>query len=143
MVARAARRFGTTVLVVDASVLVTALADDGSDGDLARSRLIGEELAAPELINLEVASGLRRLTSAGQLPERRSSLAPADLMDLAIHRAPHLPLLRRCWELRANLTIYAAYIALAEAMEVVLRPRMSDSLCSSGPLCRIEVLRSP
>ena len=132
------------MLVVDASVLVTALADDGSDGDLARSRLIGEELAAPELIDLEVASGLRRLTSAGQLPERRSSLALADLMDLAIHRTHHLPLLRRCWELRANLTIYdAAYIALAEAMEVVLLTADERLARSSGPLCTIEVLRSP
>jgi predicted nucleic acid-binding protein len=133
-----------TVLVVDASVLVTALADDGGDGDLARSRLIGEELAAPELIDLEVASGLRCLTSAGQLPERRSSLALVDLMDLAIHRAPHLPLLRRCWELLANLTIYdAAYIALAEAMEVVLLTADERLARASGPLCTIEVLRSP
>jgi predicted nucleic acid-binding protein len=132
-----------TVLVVDASVLVTALADDGGDGDLARSRLIGEELAAPELIDLEVASGLRRLTSAGQLPERRSSLALVDLMDLAIRRAPHLPLLWRCWELRADLTIYdAAYIALAEAMEVVLLTADERLARASGPLCTIEVLRS-
>jgi predicted nucleic acid-binding protein len=132
------------VLVVDASVLVTALADDGGDGDLARNRLIGEELAAPELIDLEVASGLRRLTSAGQLPERRSSLALADLMDLPIRRAPHRPLLQRCWELRANLTIYdAAYIALAEAMEVVLLTADERLARASGPLCAIEVLRSP
>jgi predicted nucleic acid-binding protein len=133
-----------TVLVVDASVLVTALADDGDDGDLARSRLIGEELAAPELIDLEVVSELRRLTAAGQLPERRSSLALADLMDLAIRRAPYLPLLRRCWELRASLTVYdAAYIALAEAMEVVLLTADERLARASGPRCTIEVLRSP
>jgi predicted nucleic acid-binding protein len=133
-----------TVLVVDASVLVTALADDGGDGDLARSRLIGEQLAAPELIDLEVMSGLRRLTAAGQLPARRTSLALADLMDLAIRRAPHLPLLRRCWELRASLTVYdAAYIALAEAMEVVLLTADERLARASGPRCTIEVLRSP
>jgi predicted nucleic acid-binding protein len=80
-----------TVLVVDASVLVTALAGDGVDGDLARGRLIGEQLAAPELIDLEVVSALRRLIIAGQLPERRSSLALADLMDLPIRRASHVP----------------------------------------------------
>jgi predicted nucleic acid-binding protein len=65
-------------------------------------------------------------------------------MDLAIRRAPHLPLLRRCWELRANLTIYeAAYIALAEAMEVVLLTADERLARASGPLCTIEVLRSP
>jgi hypothetical protein len=36
------------VLVVDASVLVVALADDGDDGDAARARLHGERLAAPD-----------------------------------------------------------------------------------------------
>jgi predicted nucleic acid-binding protein len=133
-----------TVLVVDASVLVTALADDGGDGDLARGRLIGEQLAAPELIDLEVLSALRRLTLAGQLPERRSSLALADLMDLPIRRASHIPLLRRCWELRANLTVYdAAYVALAEALEVVLLTADERLVRASGPTCTVEVVRNP
>jgi predicted nucleic acid-binding protein len=43
------------MVVVDASVLVTALADDGDDGDRARGRLHAEVLAAPERIDLEVA----------------------------------------------------------------------------------------
>lgn len=40
-----------TVLVIDASVLVVALGDDGLDGDRAQARLRGEDLAAPELID--------------------------------------------------------------------------------------------
>ena len=47
------------MLVVDASVLAVALTDDGRDGDRARTRLRGEHLAAPELIDLEVTSVLR------------------------------------------------------------------------------------
>lgn len=36
-----------------------------------------------------------------------------------LRRAPHRPLLPRCWELRNGLTIYdAAYVALAEAMKL-------------------------
>ena len=54
-----------TVLVVDASVLVVALADDGTDGDKARARLRGERLAMPELADLEVASVLRRQLRPG------------------------------------------------------------------------------
>jgi predicted nucleic acid-binding protein len=49
------------LIVVDASVLVTALADDGSDGERARARLTGERLAAPHLIDVEVVSAWRRL----------------------------------------------------------------------------------
>jgi predicted nucleic acid-binding protein len=46
------------VLVVDASVLVVALADDGPDGDQARARLRGERLVLPELADLEIVSVL-------------------------------------------------------------------------------------
>jgi predicted nucleic acid-binding protein len=129
------------VIVVDASVLTTALADDGADGDAARTRLMGEELTAPELIDLEVASVLRRLTLAGQVPEGRSAFALADLIELPLQRAPHLPLLKRCWELRANVTAYdAAYVALAEVLDVVLLTADRRLARAAGPRCRFEVL---
>jgi len=53
------------VIVVDASVLAPALADDETDGDRARERLYGEQLIAPELIDLEVVSTLRRAAQTG------------------------------------------------------------------------------
>jgi len=71
--------FGPTVLIVHASTLAVALADDGPDGDLALARLRGEVLPAPAL---------------------------ADLAALPPQRAPHLPLLFHCWEQRENLTAY-------------------------------------
>jgi len=40
------------VIVVDASVVVTALADDGADGDELRRGLRGERLVAPHVIDL-------------------------------------------------------------------------------------------
>ena len=102
------------MLVVDASVLATALADDGTDGDIARGRLRGQELAAPELIDLEVVSVLRRQLSVGRLDARRAGLALDDLLELPIRRVSHRALLRRCWQLRDNLSVYdAAYLELA------------------------------
>jgi predicted nucleic acid-binding protein len=131
-----------TVLVVDASVLAVALADDGADGDVARTRLRGEELAAPELLDLEVASVLRGQARAGALDSRRASLALDDLAATPIERAQHLPLLRRCWELRENLSVYdAAYVALAEALEVQLLTGDQRLARAPGPRCQIEVLR--
>jgi predicted nucleic acid-binding protein len=130
------------VLVVDASVLVVALADDGVDGDGARARLRGEELAAPELLDLEVTSVLRKQRSAGLIDDRRALLALTDLRALPIHRAPHLPLLSRCWELRENLTIYdAAYVALAELLQADLLTGDSRLAAAPGPRCGIEVLQ--
>jgi predicted nucleic acid-binding protein len=130
------------VLVVDASVLVVALADDGPDGDAARARLRGEELAAPELLDLEVTSVLCRQRSAGLIDDRRALFALTDLRAVPIHRAPHLPLLSRCWELRENLTIYdAAYVALAELLQADLLTADGRLAAAPGPRCRIEVLQ--
>ena len=130
------------MLVVDASVLVVALADDGPDGDVARARLRGETLAAPELVDLEVTSVLRRQNRAGVLDARRAQLALGDLAALPMRRAPHLPLLARCWELRDHLTSYdAAYVALAEALDATLLTGDRRLARAAGPTCTIEVLR--
>jgi predicted nucleic acid-binding protein len=130
------------VLVVDASVLVVALGDDGADGDRARARLRDEELVAPELIDLEVISVLRRQLSAGTLDVRRAQFAVDDLRDLPMQRAPHRPLLSRCWELRSNLTAYdAAYVALAEALDTVVLTADVHLANAPGVMCPIELLR--
>jgi predicted nucleic acid-binding protein len=129
------------VLVVDAGVLVVALADDGPDGDRVRARLRGERLAAPELVDLEVASVLRKLVRTGGVNDRRALLALADLSDLPLRRATHRPLISRCWELRDNLTAYdAAYVALAEVLEATLLTGDRRLGKAVGPRCVIEVL---
>ena len=132
------------MIVADASVLVVALADDGPDGDQARARLRGEQLTVPELADLEVASVLRRQMKAGTLDARRARLAVDDLVALPARRAPHRPLLPRCWELRNNLTIYdAAYVALAEAMSATLLTgdEGQELTRAPGPRCLIEIFQ--
>jgi predicted nucleic acid-binding protein len=129
------------MIVVDASVIVTALADDGDDGDRVRERLRGERLVAPHLIDLEVVSAWRRLAAAGQLDDRRAALAMADLGALRIERAPHQSLVQRCWELRANLTVYdASYVALAEAIDAVLLTGDQRLAEAPGVRCSVEVM---
>jgi len=129
------------VIVVDASVVVTALADDGDDGDRVRQRLRGERLVAPHLIDLEVASAWRRLAAAGRIDERRVALALADLLALRLERVGHARLLGRCWELRTNLTIYdAAYVALAEALDAALVTADRRLAEAPGARCAVEVL---
>ncbi len=129
------------MIVVDSSILAVALGDDGADGDSCRQRLRGETLAAPELIDLEVASVYRRLVAAGSMPTRRAELALEDLVDLPLERAPHAPLLRRAWELRDNLTIYdGVYAALAEALSVPLVTGDARLARAPGLRCPIEVI---
>jgi len=129
------------VIVVDASILAPALADDNSDGDAARTGLRDQALAAPELIDLEVASVWRRQVMAGQLEARRADLALSDLLALPLQRIPHRQLLTRCWELRQNLTPYdAAYVALAELLDVVLVTGDKRLSRSPGLRCRVQVI---
>lgn len=131
------------MLVVDASVLAPALADDGPDGDTARTRLRAQSLTAPELIDLETTSVIRRQSQAGHLDLRRAALALTDLVEMPLRRASHLPLLERCWELRENLTVYdAAYVALAEVLDVVLVTADARLAKAPGPRCEIELLAS-
>ncbi len=61
-----------------------------------------------------------------------------------MHRAAHLTLLRRCWELRDNLTTYdAAYVALVEALDATLLIGDRRLAHAAGPTCTIELLRTP
>jgi len=129
------------VIVVDASVLAPALADDGDDGDRVRGRLRGEQLVAPELVDLEVLSTLRRAARAGRLDQRRSSQALEDLAALPLRRVSHQSLLPRVWELRDNLTAYdAAYVALAEALDALLLTADGGIGKANGVRCEVEVL---
>ena len=120
---------------------MTALADDGEDGSRVRWRLRQDALMAPEIVDLEVASVLRRLVANGTLNARRAGVAIRDLGDLPLRRAPHRPLLRRCWQLRQNVTPYdAAYVALAEALRVPLVTGDARLASAPGIRCAVEVL---
>ncbi len=98
---------------------------------------------APELIDLETTSVIRRRSREGHLDLRRAVLALTDLVEMPLRRAPHRPLLGRCWELRQNLTVYdAAYVALAEVLDVVLLTADARLARAPGPRCEIELLES-
>ena len=130
------------MIVVDASVLAVALGDDGPDGDKARARLSGEDLAAPELVDLEVLSVWRRHVAIGQMPPRRADLAIADLTQVPLQRATHGPLLHRSWELRDNLSVYdACYVALAELLEAIMVTADRRIAGAPGLRCVVDVVK--
>lgn len=132
------------MIVVDASVVANALADDGHDGDVARQRLVNAtRLAAPDLVDVETVSVLRRRWRAGDLTARRFSVAVDDLADLPMLRLPTLPLMRRAYELRANVTAYdATYVALAEQLDWVLLTADGRLARAPGIRCTVEVIES-
>lgn len=128
------------MIVVDASVVVVALVDDGSDGATIRGRLRDRQLVAPEVLDLEVLSAWRKMLAAGRLDEPRARMARADLSELPIRRIPHKSLLERSWELRSNLTIYdGAYVALAELLDAPLVTGDRRLAGAPGMRCPVEV----
>lgn len=130
------------MIIVDASVLASALGDDGEDGGRARQGMLGDRLAAPELIDLEVISVWRRALRARRMTARRAAQAIGDLQVLPLARAPHRPLLPRIWELASNLTAYdAAYVALAEALSAPLLTADRRIARAPGLRCEITLLK--
>ncbi len=128
-------------VVVDASVLLSAIVDDGHAGDTARTRLDGCVVYAPELVDLEVAAVLRRHERAGLLDRRRAGMAMDDLCEAPVRRARHWDLMWRAWELRDNVTAYdAVYVALAEALGAVLVTADAKLADAPGPRCEFELL---
>ena len=130
------------MIVVDASVLATALADDGADGGAARARLTrGDDLAAPDLVDVETVAVLRKRWLAGDLSKNRFSIAIDDLEDLDMVRYPALPLMRRAFELRDNVTAYdAVYVTLAECLDCLLVTADRRLAAAPGIDCSVEVL---
>ena len=129
------------MLVVDASVLAPAVADAGSDGQRFRERLRGERVVGPDLLRIEVVSGLRRHAGNGDLTPQQADAAIEDLLAFPITVYPTAPLLRRVWELRPNVTAYdACYVALAEAVGFPLLTADRRLANAPGLRCALEVL---
>jgi predicted nucleic acid-binding protein len=107
-------------VVVDASALVELLLQ--SKRAPAVLQAVGDtEMVAPDGINPEVLSTLRRLERIGELRAARASLAVDHLLGAPVRRLPTLPLLPRAWTLRANVTSYdACYVALARELRCPL-----------------------
>ena len=130
------------MIVIDASVLANALGDDEDDGNTARSELLAADaLAAPDLIDVETVAVLRRRWLARTLSAQRFETAVTDLERLDFERVPTLRLMRRAYELRANVTAYdATYVALAEALDCELVTGDRRLAGATGPQCAIRVL---
>jgi predicted nucleic acid-binding protein len=108
-------------VVVDASVLIAALVDTGSNGTWAEEVLVGGGLHAPELARVEATNILRRLERAKAITPPEANAAHEDLMQLSVVLFDFDPFAERVWELRHAMTSYDAwYVAVAEALRLPL-----------------------
>ena len=91
-------------------------------------------LLAPELLNVEILSVLRRAVLRRELTEQRAALAIEDLIDWAIDLLPHGSLVWAAWRHRNNVTAYDAFYVAAAQMSG------ASLLTADGPLSRAPSL---
>lgn len=119
--------------VIDASAAAELLLRTSTGAKVAAA-VEGSLLIAPELLDVEVLSILRRAVLRYQLEESRARSALQDLMDWEVDRIRHTSLLREAWRHRHNVSAYDAfYVAAARVYGVPL-------LTADGPLSRAPAL---
>lgn len=118
-----------TAYVVDASVAAEYLLRTNL-GLMIADTFEGAELTAPELLDVEVLSVLRRSVLTKRIKEDRAQAALEDLLAWPIQRIPHISLIPLAWRFRHQISAYdAMYVAIAHIHEIPL-------LTADGPLSR-------
>lgn len=115
--------------VIDASAAVEFLLKTAA-GDAIAALVWNSDLFAPEMLDVEVLSVLRREVIRKVLPLRRAEEALADLLSWDVVRISHRTLAPHAWRYRNNVSTYdAMYVAAAKLEQVPV-------LTVDGPLSR-------
>lgn len=127
------------MIVLDASAaLKMILRHEGSEALAAR--VIGEDIHAPALIEVEVVSGLRRLQRQRRIAEDRAMIGLEWFLDLGVEMHHGAELTRRIFALRHSLSAYdAAYVAVAELIEAPLLTADGRLSRAHGHRARVEL----
>lgn len=131
------------MIVLDASTLVELLLGTKSGRAIAvRIADSAPGLHVPHLADVEVTRALRRFVRDGTLDAAAGSSALENLRALDLARHPHEPLLDRVRVPRDRLTACdAVYVALAEALDTVLRTCDARLAYAPGLSRRVELIR--
>lgn len=126
--------------VADASVIVTALlAPRSAAADALREH---DGLLVPAVLTrIEVLDALRRQVVHERMSSAQAEQAERQLAALTLRERTELSY-GRIWELRSNLRLYdAAYVALAERLDVPLLTRDARLAKAPGPRCAFQLVR--
>ena len=122
----------------DASITVEYLLGTRR-GRVAAQVLEADDLVAPELLDAEVLSVLRRAVLHGEVPAAVAASTLDRLVAWPVRRVPHAPLVQRAFALRANYSAYdALYVAVAELFQAPILT--CDGRLSRAPsLAQVEI----
>ena len=97
------------------------------------------DVAAPELIDVEVLSALAQLVRADEMPEADATAAARLLPSTSVTRVTHAVLDQRAWQLRDRLRVADAfYVACAERFDTTLVT--ADGRLARAPLPGVSIL---
>lgn len=128
------------MLVVDASCLAEVVLARGR-AERVRARLEADpDHAAPHVIDVEVFGIVRRDHLLGKVDSTRADIALRLLREWRGRRFGHVELLRRAWQLRANVRGWdAMYVALAELLGIPLLTLDVRLARAAGPRCSVDL----
>lgn len=127
------------MIVLDASAALKMVLRHGGSEALA-ARVVGKDIHAPALIEVEVVSGLRRLQRQRRIAEDRAMIGLEWFLDLGIEKHHGPELTRRIFALRHSLSAYdAAYVAVAELIEAPLLTADGRLSRAHGHRARVEL----
>lgn len=99
------------------------------------------QIAAPQLLVVEVLQVLRRRVASGITELKDAVEAQKLLRDLDVNYCEHELLSARIWQLRDNLTAYdASYVALAELLGVHIVTTDAKLAAAPGHSADVNVL---
>ncbi|GAA0592768.1 type II toxin-antitoxin system ribonuclease VapC1 [Kutzneria viridogrisea] len=125
--------------VVDTSALIALFTGNEQDRALV-NRMLATTAAAPELLDAEVLSVLRRMVRHGDLTRNQARVTLTTIQASPITRIPHANLVDRAWQLQDSITAYdALYVALAELLDVPLITCDAKLAGSNGHQAKVEL----
>lgn len=126
------------MLVMDASAAVDLVARLPR-GQGVQTRVAGQQLAAPELLDVEVISTLARLERAGDLTVAEANAAVSGFRRLPVSRLSHRLLVSDAWRMRHRLRVAnACYVACARLLDAPLLT--TDARLSGAQVSGVSVI---
>jgi predicted nucleic acid-binding protein len=131
------------LIVLDSSAAVDYLVGHRHQAEWVRARLLeDDDIHVPHLLDVEVVGAIARLVRTRGITVALAEQALLDLANLDVSRYPHLLLVQRMWDLRANVTAYdAAFVALAETLDAPLVT--TDQRLAQAPGLDVEIVAFP
>jgi predicted nucleic acid-binding protein len=130
------------VIVIDAAAAVDLLLGTPRSTSVREAVAVEHELHAPDLLDAEVLSAVRRWLLRGVLSAARANRAVEELGELPLVRFPHSPLRSHVWALRNRCSAYDGfYIALAQALDakfVTTDTRLAKSVQGLVPVLNVR-----